>query len=205
MEFIKSWKFMAIAIAVLFAVVIVLLVIGITTHTEPGLQPDVPRWSRGDFPLSVCAAHDDEPDAGEHNDRLASLTYAIETINSRLGFGVFRFTVEGECQVHFLFNVPYEAGEWDGPGGDSEIVHSGGRATLCRVETSNVAGELLTLTVEHELGHCLGLAHDDFASSIMRDPDLYPMESTPDRQFPPRITDFDRNLLRGMYAPEEGR
>ena len=201
MEFIKSWKFMAILIAVVFAIAVVGVVVGVITHTEPGLQPDVPRWARADFPLSVCVANDDKPDVGTHNDRLVNMMHAIDITNARLGFDVFRMTQGSECQVMVLFNVPYEAGVWDGPGGNSEIVHHGGRAFLCRIETSNVAGELLGLTLEHEFGHCLGLAHDDFASSIMRDPDLYPMRSTPSGQFPPRITDHDRELLRGMYAP----
>src|SRR5690606_2896918 len=97
MEFIKSWKFMAILIAVVFAIAVVGVVVGVITHTEPGLQPDVPRWARADFPLSVCVANDDEPDVGTHNDRLATTTHAIDITNARLGFDVFRMTQGSEC------------------------------------------------------------------------------------------------------------
>ena len=49
------------------------------------------------------------------------------------------------------------------------------------------------------LTYCLGLAHDDFKSSIMRR--TQSSSSTPMGAWPPRITDHDRDLLRERYAP----
>jgi len=68
------------------------------------------------------------------------------------------------------------------------------------VATHREAGELLNLTIHHELGHCLGLAHDDFEQSIMR----REQSPTPWGQLPPWISDDDRALVRSLYAPRAG-
>ena len=56
---------------------------------------------------------------------------------------------------------------------------------------------MLKLVLYHEFGHCLGLAHDDYPKSIM-----YPtMTPIPDGIQPPWFSDYDRRLLRDLYAP----
>jgi predicted Zn-dependent protease len=69
----------------------------------------------------------------------------------------------------------------------------------CEVWTMNVVGpnDLEWLTTYHEMGHCLGLAHDDYEQSIM-----HPVQRpTADATIPPWISDYDRDLLRERYMP----
>lgn len=201
MEFFKSWKFMAIIFAVVAALAIAGVVYGVVTHEEPGLMEDAPRWEQSDFPLTVCPASY-APGMPALNEAQNEVANAAERINRRLGFVALEVSyvceIEhtcGNCDINVLVGVPAESG-WVDPGGSAALVRTD-MGTSCDMETSNVHGELLDLTIQHELGHCLGLAHDDFELSIMR-----PVQSeTPDGELPPRLTDFDRELLRGLYMP----
>jgi hypothetical protein len=197
MEFIRSWKFMAIIVAVLAACAIAGVIYGVATHSEPGFMDTTPGWEREDFPLDVCVHSygldyletDGNPVRPED---LENAEYVIGVINSRLGFEAYNLSGGDACEVIVTYGVPAEPG-WQDPGGTAEI-----SPKYCTVDTSNVHGELLTLTVHHELGHCLGLAHDDYELSIMR-----PVQTeTPDRTIPPWISDSDRALLRATYGPE---
>lgn len=192
-EFIKSWKFMAIIVAVLCVVSIAGVIYGVTTHTEPGFMDTTPGWAPSDFPLDVCVYTytSDSPQGPASADDGDNARYVIGLINDRLGFPTYRIRLEGECDVVVVYGAPAEAG-WQDPGGSAEI-----RDHFCDVAISNVHGELQTLSVEHELGHCLGLDHDDYETSIMR----RTQTETPLGVFPPRISDSDRDLLRGAYGP----
>lgn len=193
MEFIKSWKFMAIIFAVLCVVSIAGVIYGVTTHTEPGLMDTTPGWTPSDFPLEVCVYTytSESPQSAASAEDLGNAHHVFDTINDRLGFPAYRAHVRGGCDVMLVYGAPAEAG-WQDPGGSAEISDH-----FCDVVISNVHGELQTLAVEHELGHCLGLDHDDWEGSIMR----RTQSETPDRAFPPRITDSDRELLRELYGP----
>lgn len=198
-KFLKSWKFMVGFFVVLTVVVVVSLVYGITTHTEPGFLPDVPRWERTDFPLGVCASSYANAERMEGDD-FEALNHAISTTNERLGFHALErarnCTPSLPPQVVVTIGVPHES-DWGDMAGSAEIAHREGHAYQCAVITTNVFGEMLSLVLQHEFGHCFGLAHDDFNLSIMR-----PVQGeTPDGAFPPRITDSDRELLRETYGP----
>ena len=104
------------------------------------------------------------------------------------------------ADITVIMGAPAEVGT-DEPGGDYELRDTGGGVyERCNVRTMNVSGgasNLEWLSIYHELGHCMGLTHDDFTLSIM-----YPEQRpTPDRTIPPWITDWDRELLRGKYGP----
>jgi predicted Zn-dependent protease len=51
----------------------------------------------------------------------------------------------------------------------------------------------MTLAIRHELGHVLGLDHDDFEDSLM-----YSGELNANQQY--RLTDYDRSLIRARYS-----
>jgi len=190
-DFIKSWKFMAIIIGLLTLVCGGLVIYGVTTHTEPGLMAETPGFGASDTPIFVCP-RSYAPDGTEHAYTLVES--AINTTNTRLGLNVLDYAAPGSagiCHITVVVGAPSEHG-WRDPGGDA-VFTAGSRH--CDITTSNTGTDEITLLVlQHELGHCLGLDHDPFESSIMR-----AVQSPTSGGFPPRITDSDRNLLRHIF------
>jgi hypothetical protein len=167
------------------------VIYGVTTHTEPGIDPRAIAWDRDRFPLAIC------PDTyvdGDRSEAILATQAALEVTNDRLDFEALALSLgAGRCDITVTIGVPAEPG-WMDPGGDATWTHG----PLCAIRTSNTGTtEILGLVLQHEIGHCLGLAHDDWEGSIMR----RVQTETPDRSFPPRITDTDRETLRALYAP----
>lgn len=198
----KTW-IMAGVIAAVFVAAGVLVAVGVATHEEPGLIEGVPQWDRDDFPLDWSVgrytAEGTREAVGADRDAAEE---AVSRVNARLGFAVLVPVREGHhSRVNIDLGVPSEPG-WMDPGGDSRLRNEtmvGRPRLVCDVRTSNTGGaaDLTVLVLYHEIGHCLGLAHDDYELSIMR-PTQRP---TPDRVIPPWFSDSDRALLRGLYAP----
>lgn len=197
MDFIKSWKFAMIVFAVLCVAAIGGVIYGVTTHEEAGLMENVrPVWERRPAPVGVCVLSYGQALATQEDAGHAS--GVVSEINARLGLDVFEMVDEGtRCVVPVTYGVPVEnnAATQIDPGGSATLSD-----TMCSVELYNVTGELKSLVLMHELGHCLGLAHDTTnAASIMR-----PVQrETQEGQYPPRISDFDRALLRELIADQE--
>lgn len=194
----KDSIIMIVIVVVLAAIAIPLVVYGVTqnSETEPGLVPDAPRWAPDRLPVGVCVIRYSGGTVLEPGDRSA-VDHAVSITDGRLGFGMYELTTaaRSDCPVVITLGVPAEPG-WTDPGGTARLMGRDGVATRCEIETSNVFGELQQLTLQHELGHCMGLAHDDFERSIMR----REQSETPDRALPPWISDHDRSLLREIYA-----
>lgn len=177
-----------------FAVLVaVLVVFGVLYTREPGLIDQVPQWKVGDFPLRLCATT--YPNSSLSSTHKSAVQTTISWINKRLGGEYFTYVKE-KCTVEVQLDAPIESG-WRDPGGHSALQHSGAVATKCLVETGGTAGagDLTLLVLYHELGHCLGLAHDESASSIMSPVQV----ETPDGAFPPWFSDADRSLIRKLY------
>lgn len=189
-----------IAVAAVIAVLaIVGVAYGVLSHTETGYMPGGPLFVDASVPrpAPVCVRSyallpEDEGPTSSPDD-LAVANSVIGTINSRLGFGAFALAAS-ECRVTIMFGVPTESG-WQDPGGAAELNY---QSRVCTISVANAMGELRYLVVQHELGHCLGLGHDDYESSIMRPA----QRVTPTGELPPRISDSDRELLRRSYGQE---
>lgn len=185
----KRRHWILIGFCVFAALVTFLTLYGWATHSEP-TTTDARRWESA--PLDVFAAGYGD---GLDSDERGSLESAIATTNRRLGFTAFRLKDDGSAPVIAIIGVPSEPG-WMDPGGTAVLRSDGDQITGCRIETSNTGTlEILTLTLRHELGHCLNLAHDDFERSIMRPTQRH----VPDGEIGPWITDADRAALRELY------
>jgi hypothetical protein len=164
------------------------VVYGVLTHQEAGFTPGgSTRWERPDFPLTIFVADQDEKWDDENSEALHS---AVGTINFRLGFPAFRVvgTDRPDPKISMQLQVPYEKGKME----------TSGLATCekgwCKVQICNVPTVTeMTLAIRHELGHVLGLAHDDFEDSLM-----YGGELNADQQY--RLTDYDRSIIRARYS-----
>lgn len=160
---------------------------------EPGFMTSRPHWSRSEVPLSVCAS----AYVGDSVGAQKMVRDVIGTINERLSFKLYTYAEATalECDVIAIVGAPVEA-HWRDPGGDASFDPRAVAGTRCLVTTANTGtDELLFYTLEHELGHCAGLDHDDWDGSIMRrvQRPAEPME------WPPWIDDHDRALLRETY------
>lgn len=196
MKILRSWQFSFGVFLFIAIAAIVGIVFGVTTHQEPGFMPEGPMWvSPRTRPPSLCVrtygmtSDDESPMALGSDVRVAEWT--VSGINTRLGFEMYRMGEE-PCEVTVTFGAPVQQG-WQDPGGTATLNRS--RET-CEVDLANVpTDEMRRSVLEHELGHCLGLAHDEEETSIMR----RVQRPTPDGQFPPRISDSDRDTVRNVY------
>jgi len=202
-------KVMVVGVLALILVVLVLLPVAIFTHEESGLMTACDtesgalnyggacyqvEWAPSQFPLDVYAATSNPEPPAEVGDAVSG---AVDLINSRLGFTALRMSSSTSSEIRIDFETAQEVStsSMTDPGG-SALHHREDSRLWCQIRTwNNGTVELVDRVLVHELGHCLGLAHDDFPDSAM-----YPeMHSDGDRLTRPRITDFDRDLLRGLY------
>lgn len=223
-KWLKSrWLWLGI-VASIFVAAAVAFVLALVTHEEAGFMgvcedgseatqylstptPECPRILWGRVPISVMAMTDNPHPVRDPEDAARS---AIDAWNGWVGFELLRYDEEGPEHCMEAHSICLRIGEAREPGwmdtaGDARFFWGDDGVSehpllYCEARTSNTGTvELLGYVLEHEIGHCLGLAHDDYASSIMRDPDNYPFQHVPNGQFPPDISDFDRQLLRGLY------
>lgn len=214
----KSWQFMVGVFGVVLVVAVVLVIIGVATHDEPGLMGgcwkdnrvhryevdgvdtcDPIQWDKEAFPLRTAVRTNNEHPPADPEDATAAV---IDKINGRLDFKAFELDRSAQNICYEGHAVCIEVGVahepmWMDTSGDAQFWTSN-FGMVCEVRTSNTGtSEMLHLVLEHELGHCLGLAHDDYLQSIMYGGKLKP---TPSGTIPPWISDHDRKLLRSMYA-----
>jgi len=202
-------KVMIIGGILLTLAVIILLPIAILTHEEAGLMNACDtssgalnydgmcapvEWEPSQFPLDVTVSTTNPHPPADPDDATRS---AIDLINSRLGFTALRLSSSPTSEVRIDFETAQEVGEsWMRDAGGGALHHRDEGRLWCEIRTwNNGTVEMVDKVLVHELGHCLGLAHDDFPDSAM-----YPeMRPDGDRLTRPRITDSDRDLLRELY------
>lgn len=196
MNAVKTRNILMIAVVVtIFVVALVVLIVALVVNTEAGELHEGRRWRQVPVPV-VCAGY-----VPERSEDCSHVSSAIERINRRLGFDAFDDQGQQEelpegPVVTVVLGAPAEPG-WSDPGGVATIRFNDDWLLSCDVRTTNTGSrELLDMTIEHELGHCLNLAHDESNTSIMR------RVQRPARmgEYPPRISDHDRALLREIYV-----
>jgi len=177
-----------------------LLLIGCTS---PGaFMPTVPHFERAEVPLTLCVS----AYSGLADDAAGALKlteYAVENaFTKRLGFKLFTIAQfpggpGHPCDATLVVGVPHDVGMRD-VNGTCEFDPAVTTGDRCQMATSNTGqDDMTTLAIEHELGHCAGLAHDDWMGSIMypRVHEIDPMS------FPPWLSDHEQSLLRERFGP----
>lgn len=198
-------KVMIVAVIVVTVLAVAGVVVGIATHEDrdAGLlsvcwsgssavydstdcaEPQDLTWERSRIPLIVGAPED------------GSLDSAIDLVNSQIGCEVLRHdsTVGSEADVIVDLDAAILVGRDVAGGATTHSRDSEGRMHAM-VEILAVGDAHMKMRVlAHEFGHVLGLAHDDFRTSIM-----YPTQTySHDLQFT-MFTQGDQSRLRTLYC-----
>ena len=181
-------------------------------------------WPKSQIPLTISARPYAGPSLAEiEADTIRSV---VSAINDRVGFEALRLVDSSDASIKAVLGVPVETGPAGGAGDlfrrrDSDLGDSGAlrRAVFDRARgycvhqrrpsSGHLEAELVLRSggspvylfhlYYHELGHCMGLGHDDFQSSVM-DPHI--LDHGWDGKMPlklVRFTDVDRARLRALY------
>lgn len=204
--------------AVLLVVVVGLLIWGISTHKEEvalstcwengraifveGQEQDCPegqrvkiQWDRNKIPLKVLVVDSNLNPLSRESEEYREVESAIEEINSQFRFTLLQISSE-ENDIEVLWGVAYTNNE-SNPAGYCEFRGENGLVVSATVGIRDTSSIRLTRKILlHELGHAIGLGHDDFTGSIM-----FPIteDDTMEDMRLDRFTDDDVEYIRERY------
>lgn len=214
----RKWIITLVVAGVIAVVAVVGLVVGITTHTETthltvcwtngraqyvepvegvadiGQCPDpVPaRWKRDRIPLRVASVEESQ---GANRPDLVKR--AVQHMNSQVRFKLLRY-VEQDQQSDIAVQWGVAQASGDAPA-DCRHLGEGGFVTSAIIKMRNTGGDRTTWkALLHELGHGVGLGHDDFMDSVMY---WEQQDDTFEVMRLDRFTDSDVRWLNDEYAP----
>jgi len=187
-------------VAVISVLALAGVIIGVATHTEPGLMRvcwtnlgsavydcdsgEEIVWSRSALPFEV-----------ETDGYVGEVQTSIDLINTQVGCDLLTYReATGSEPADISITSEAAMSRGDGRGGSTWHLRDGDRLRA-RVELY-AAGSMAQRVLVHELGHALGLAHDPFPASIM-----YPTQyDNTGRLETVMFTDSDRSLLHRLYC-----
>lgn len=170
------------------------VVIGVTVPpSEPGFLEGAPIWDRADLPIQVSVGRYNVEGTEHRKEDIVMVKRVLKRINKHVGVKLFQLNADPMADIAIELGVPWEVGG-TGEEGRAEIRQHMQTAVGCDViVTGTVPWAIEPAVVYHELGHCLGLAHDERPFSIMY-PDT--TKESVGRDFTPH----DVELLRERYG-----
>lgn len=165
-----------------------------------GFIPGSAEWSIWNIPLQIRV--EDYPAREPSSAHRRSAAQAVAAFNDAAGLTLYEITTDPMrgADVVLTFDAPSRpeldpgvlgyAERQEEPDFEGEVRLVG--CTIGLTDAYEIA--LTSLIIQHELGHCVGLAHDQTRASIM-----YPELAVPDSGFPPALTGADAKRLRQRY------
>lgn len=202
-------KLMLIFVAVLTVVAGILIAVGVMKHKEndllhvvwtdgkvsayfdePGEGRDALVWKDTDFPLRVKVLNVDRTPQW----RMDALKASVRSFNTQLRCDIFEIVSSGDGDVFIELEAPREVWTQNLHAGSTTHYISANGSMKANIEIYGVPNmEAALNAIEHELGHAVGLAHDDFEMSLMHP------NAVSNSQFS-RLTDHDKKTLRNLYC-----
>lgn len=190
MELISNNPWTATIVGAVLILSVTGVLIGLLRTRDRGLMGNGERkWPRNQMPLLVAYTHE-IPHA-----YISAFRQAMEEVNNLVGRLVF-----SEAVVDYYFTVPpvhilLDGCHVIGNAATTEIQYNklNGEILACKISfRERLSAERLLAVCRHEIGHCLGLEHDETRESVMH-PVLH---INGIREF----TDHDINLLKKIYG-----
>lgn len=175
------------------------VIVGITMHREPGFMRVC--WTALNVAeYSTCSETGEEislsplslPFLVNSDGEEDAINEAIEIVNQQIGCELLQYSDEN--QVHISISVNGAIGDGNQMGGATTHYREPDGRIRARIELYS-PGNLILRVLVHELGHALGLAHDDYEYSIM-----YPTQRLSNRLQPINFSSYDRRILNELYC-----
>ena len=177
---------------------------GAETHHEPCERTEKLVWPQKQIPIAIAPLSTARQPMAADSPQVRVLKQAVTDFNRQVRFELLRVGSgldASDAEARF-------GGALETAGGEGKQVSPPGYVTHVRMGDtlrgyifirSDVASidRLLFLVLQHELGHLVGLSHDDFHMSLM-----YPItrdDSMLERMTMAYLTDADIELLRALY------